>query len=99
MMKRVLYLSHATPEVYAIIRGAVPPGFELVTLDEDDDDERRRKVANCEVVIVAATPLRKPIIDAASRLELVHHQGVGWQDTTDHEALRERGLVVSTLNP
>jgi phosphoglycerate dehydrogenase-like enzyme len=95
MMKRVLYLSHATPEVYAIIRGAVPPGFELVTLDEDDDDERRRKVANCEVVIVAATPLRKPIIDAASRLELVHHQGVGWQDTTDHEALRERGLPLA----
>ena len=32
-MKRVLYLSHATPEVYAIIREAVPSGFELVTLE------------------------------------------------------------------
>ena len=29
MMRKVLYLSHATPEVYSIIRAAVPPGFEL----------------------------------------------------------------------
>lgn len=94
-MKKVLYLSHATPAVYSIIRGAVPPGFELVTLDEDSDDERRRKIAECEVVIVAATPLRKPVIDAARRLELVHHQGVGWQDTTDHDALRARALPLA----
>ena len=94
-MRRVLYLSHATPDVYAIIRAAVPSGFELVTLERDDDDERRRKVPDCEVVIVAATPLRKPVIDAATRLALVHHQGVGWQDTTDHEALRARGIPLA----
>jgi phosphoglycerate dehydrogenase-like enzyme len=94
-MKRVLYLSHATPEVYAIIRSAVPAGFELVTLERDDDEERRRKVADCEVMIVAATALRKPVIDAATRLVLVHHQGVGWQDTTDHEALRVRGIPLA----
>lgn len=94
-MKRVLYLSHATPEVYAIIREAVPPGLELVTLDRDDDDERRRKIAQCEVVVVAATPLRKPVIEAAVRLELVHHQGVGWQDTTDHEVLRARAIPLA----
>jgi phosphoglycerate dehydrogenase-like enzyme len=94
-MKKVLYLSHATPEVYAIIREAVPAGFELVTLEADSDDERRRKIAECEVVIVAATPLRQSVIDAAKRLRLVHHQGVGWQDTTDHEALRARGLPLA----
>lgn len=94
-MKRVLYLSHATPEVYSIIRGAVPAGFELVTLDEDSDDERRQKIAECEVVIVAATPLRKPMIDAAQQLELVHHQGVGWQDTTDHVELRQRAIPLA----
>lgn len=94
-MKKVLYLSHATPEVYAIIRAAMPGGFELVTLDENSDDERIRKIAQCEVVIVAATPLRKRVIDAAGRLELVHHQGVGWQDTTDHEVLKSRGLPLA----
>jgi phosphoglycerate dehydrogenase-like enzyme len=46
-------------------------------------------------VIVAANPLRKPLIDAAGRLELVHHQGVGWQDTTDHAELEARGIPLA----
>jgi phosphoglycerate dehydrogenase-like enzyme len=94
-MRRVLYLSHATPEVYGIIGAAVPPDFRLVTLERDSDEERREKIAVCEVVIVAASPFRKPLIEAARRLELVHHQGVGWQDTTDHAALRERGIPLA----
>jgi phosphoglycerate dehydrogenase-like enzyme len=94
-MKKILYLSHATPEVYSIIREAVPPGFELVTLARNSDDERSERIADCEVVIVAAYPLRKPVIDAATRLELVHHQGVGWQDTIDHDLLRERGVPLA----
>jgi phosphoglycerate dehydrogenase-like enzyme len=94
-MRNVLYLSHATPEVYAIIRGAVPSGYELLTLEQDNDGERRSKIARCEVVIVAATPLRKPLIDCATKLELVHHQGVGWQDTTDHAVLRERRIPLA----
>ena len=94
-MKKVLYLSHAPAEVYEIIRQTVPAGFDLVTLTEDSDDERRDKIAACDVVIVAATPLRKAVIDAARRLELVHHQGVGWQDTTDHELLKARGIPLA----
>ena len=94
-MRKVLYLSHATPDVYAIIGAAVPAGYQLVTLERDSDEERREKLAACEVVIVAATPFRKPLIDAARRIELVHHQGVGWQDTTDHAALRERGIPLA----
>jgi phosphoglycerate dehydrogenase-like enzyme len=94
-MKRVLYLSHATDAVYDIIRATVPAGYELVTLERDSDDERRDKIRRCEVVIVAATGLRRPVIDAAQRLELVHHQGVGWQDTTDHELLKSRGIPLA----
>lgn len=94
-MRKVLYLSHATPEVYSIIRQAVPAGFELITLESNSDDERIEKIASCEVVIVAATPLRERVIDAARRLKLVHHQGVGWQDTTDHEVLKARGIPLA----
>jgi len=94
-MRRVLYLSHATPDVYAIIGAAVPPGFQLLTLERDSDDERRQKIRDSEIVIVAATPFRKPVIDAAHKLELVHHQGVGWQDTTDHALLRERSIPLA----
>ncbi len=94
-MKRVFYLSHATSEVYSIIRAAMPTELALVTLEQNSDDERRQKIAECEVVIVAATPLRKPVIDAAQQLELVHHQGVGWQDTTDHQELKLRGIPLA----
>jgi phosphoglycerate dehydrogenase-like enzyme len=94
-MKHVLYLSHATPEVYAIIRGAVPAGYELLTLERDSDEERKEKIRKSEIVIVAATPLRKPVIDAGKHLELVHHQGVGWQDTTDHAELKARGIPLA----
>ncbi len=95
VMIRVLYLSHATPEVYAIIRGAAPAGVELITLDADSDDERRTKLADADVVIVAAKPFRRTLIDAAPRLKLVHHQGVGYQDTLDVAALRERGIPIA----
>src|SRR5688572_18738936 len=94
-MRKVLYLSHATREVYAIIREAVPPGFELLTLERDSDEERRQKLADTPIVIVAATPFRKPLIEAAAKLELVHHQGVGWQDTTDHALLKSRGIPLA----
>lgn len=94
-MKKVFYLSHATPEVYSIIRATMPAQLELVTLDQNSDDERRQRIADCEVVIVAATPLRKSVIDAAKQLLLVHHQGVGWQDTTDHQELKLRGIALA----
>jgi phosphoglycerate dehydrogenase-like enzyme len=94
-MRKVLYLSHATPQVYAIIREAVPAGYELVTLERDSDDERREKIADCEVVIVAASGLRRAVIEHGRNLKLVHHQGVGWQDTTDHEVLKARGLPLA----
>lgn len=94
-MRKVLYLSHATPEVYQIIREAVPAGFDLVTLERDSDDERRAKIADCEVVIVAASGFRRAVIEHAHKLKLVHHQGVGWQDTTDHALLKERGLPLA----
>lgn len=91
-MRRVFYNSFASEDVYAIIRAAAPPGYELLTLDSDADDERRAKLAVADVAIVASYPLRKPLIDAAPHLQLVQHQGVGWQDTVDAPALFARGI-------
>ena len=89
---RVFYNSAATPDVYAIIRESLPPGFELVTLDQDSDAERKAKLADCEVAIVAGRRMDAPLIAAASRLRLVHHQGVGYHDTIDAAALAARGV-------
>jgi phosphoglycerate dehydrogenase-like enzyme len=95
VMPKVLYLSHATGDVYDIIRAAAPAGLELVTLESNDDAERKRRVRECEVVIAASYPLRRDVIDCADRLRLVHHQGVGYQDTLDLAALQARGIPVA----
>lgn len=92
---RVFYFSYAPENVYEIIQEEVPDGFELVTLDSDSDEERRTKIADCEVVIVAAKPIANEFIEAAHKLRLVHHQGVGYQDTVDVEVLRRRGIALA----
>ncbi|HEX2114872.1 MAG TPA: 2-hydroxyacid dehydrogenase [Alphaproteobacteria bacterium] len=95
MSHTVLYLSHAPEAVYDIIRGTAPAGYELVTLREDSDAERLERIRDAEVVIVAAYPLTRAMLDAARRLRLVHHQGVGYQDTVDWQALAARGIPLA----
>ncbi len=92
---RVLYLSHAEEDLYALIREAAGEDFEVLFLEADDDAERCRKIAGCAAVICAATPLRAHHLEAAPGLRVVHHQGVGWQDTTDWQAIKARGLPLA----
>jgi phosphoglycerate dehydrogenase-like enzyme len=92
---RVLYFSHATPDLYAMIREHVPPGFELVTLERDDDAERIARIADCEVVIVAGHRFGAAMIAAAKRLRLVLHQGVGYHDTVDTDPLKRRDVALA----
>jgi phosphoglycerate dehydrogenase-like enzyme len=92
---KVFYFSHAPQNVYDIICEEVPPGFELISLDKDSDHERKEKLTDCEVVIVAARPMTREFIDAAPELKLLHHQGVGYQDTVDVEALKARNIALA----
>jgi phosphoglycerate dehydrogenase-like enzyme len=92
---KVFYFSHAPENVYEIIREEVPAGFELISLNEDSDDERKEKLADCEVVIVAARPMTREFVAAAPALKLLHHQGVGYQDTVEVEALKERKIALA----
>jgi len=91
-MKKIFYNSLGTEEMYALIREVMPEDYELVTLDTDEDEERCRKIADCEVAIVAAKPLTAAVIEAAKKLQLVHHQGVGYHDTVDTPGLIERRI-------
>jgi len=88
---RVLYLSHAPEALYDVMRPLAAPDIELMTLEEDSDDERIVKLANADAVIVAAHPFSRELIEAAPRLRFVQHQGVGYQDTIDMDALRQSG--------
>ena len=95
---RVLYLSHAPEVVYDMVRAAAGPRFEVLTMDRDDDGERIARLPEADAVIVAAYPFTRPMIEAASRLAFVHHQGVGYQDTIDLAALR-RTRARLAINP
>ncbi|MEO8740882.1 MAG: 2-hydroxyacid dehydrogenase [Casimicrobiaceae bacterium] len=92
---KIYYNSHAGDDVYAIIRETLPAGYELVTLESDDDGERSVKIADCEVAICAAYRLSAPLIDAATKLRLIHHQGVGYHDTIAIEAVKARGIPLA----
>ena len=92
---KVFYFSHAPQNVYEIIHEEVPPGFELISLNEDSDDERQEKLADCEVVIVAARPMTREFVEAAPALKLLHHQGVGYQDTVDVAALKAHKVTLA----
>ena len=92
---KVFYFSHAPEDVYAIIREEITPGFKLVTLCDDSDEERFEKIADCEVVIVAARPMSGAFVEAAPRLKLIHHQGVGYQDTVAIDALKEKNIALA----
>jgi phosphoglycerate dehydrogenase-like enzyme len=92
---RVLYLARGTPQLYEAVRSYAPPDIELVTLDSDEPQEVFAKLPDCEAVIVATRKLDREMIAAAPKLRLVVHQGVGYHDTTDVPALRERGIPVA----
>ena len=92
---RVLYLARGTAQIYETVRSHAPAGIELLTLETDERDEVLAKIAQCEVAIVATRKLDRGMIEAAPRLRLVVHQGVGYHDTTDMPALRERGIPVA----
>jgi len=92
---RVFYFSHATSDVYDLINEAAGDDFDVLTLTHNDDDERLARMQDADVVICAAYPLRRPFIEAAPKLRLVHHQGVGWQDTIDWAVLKERKIPLA----
>jgi phosphoglycerate dehydrogenase-like enzyme len=95
MARKVLYFSHGNEALYDLVRSEMPAGYELVTLATGDQKERLAKIADCEAVIIGGFPLTRPYIDAAPRLRLVQHQGVGYHDTVDLDALRDRQIALA----
>lgn len=92
---KLLYFVLGNAALYDLVRGAVPDGYELVTLETGSEAERLAKLADAEVVIVGGHRLSREHIAAAPRLRLVHHQGVGYHDTCDVDALRERQIALA----
>jgi phosphoglycerate dehydrogenase-like enzyme len=91
-LPRVLYWSQAPESVYAVLRRCASGIAELDTLSSDNQQLRAQALATADVVIVAAQPLTAADVAIAGKLKLVHHQGVGYQDTVPVACLAERGI-------
>jgi phosphoglycerate dehydrogenase-like enzyme len=88
----VVYLEPVPAGVEAIVRGCLPPEFELRVRrpDETVPDALR----DADFVLVATTPLTAATLASAPRLRLIQHQGVGY-DKTDVAAAAARGIPVA----
>ncbi|MDB5743159.1 MAG: hypothetical protein JWR68_1474 [Polaromonas sp.] len=96
-MRKILYLNVGTDEGYSLMRQCMPPGYTLVTLSTPEKTEILEKIRDVEIVIVGALVLTGELIGAASSLRLVHHQGVGYQDTVDTNALFHRAIPLAIM--
>lgn len=95
-MPKVAYWSLGTPELYAMLRKLCPEGLDLLTLSDGGETERLALAAEADAVVVAATRFSAAHLNAAHRLRLVQHQGVGWQDTVAWQGLGARGVQLAT---
>jgi phosphoglycerate dehydrogenase-like enzyme len=92
VLPQVLYWSHAPESVYEVLRRCAAGIAEVVTLERDDAQLRAQALPQADVVIVAAQPIRSEDINLGRKLRLVHHQGVGYQDTVPVATLCERNI-------
>jgi phosphoglycerate dehydrogenase-like enzyme len=87
----VLYWNRATPALYAVIREEAPPGLLLEFLETDDPAEARAKLARADFLLIADWALDAAAVEAAPRLRMVQHQGVGYE-RIDTAALAARKI-------
>lgn len=90
---KVLYFSVTNPELYEVIRSLAPKGFEVITLDRGDEPERLEKLKEADFILVADSAITRAHIQAAPRLKMIQHQGVGYEKI-DLAAAAEAGVVV-----
>ena len=46
-------------------------------------------------MVCAVHPFKKEHLLAAKNLKVIHHQGVGWQDTTDWREIKRLGIPLA----
>jgi phosphoglycerate dehydrogenase-like enzyme len=90
----VVYWNRATEDVYDVIRGQLPAGWRLVTLQGDAKKEWREQIRDADFMIVADWPITAEDLAAAPKLRMIHHQGVG-HERIDKQALKARGVPLA----
>jgi phosphoglycerate dehydrogenase-like enzyme len=90
----VLYVEPLPEDLVALAREALPPGFRLEVVETPERAEVLARAGAADAIVVAKTRVDEALLDAAPRLKLVQHQGVGY-DNVDVAACRGRGVPVA----
>ncbi|MGE0725405.1 MAG: NAD(P)-dependent oxidoreductase, partial [Alphaproteobacteria bacterium] len=93
--RKILYFAHSNQALYDLVREEMPQGYELLTLETNTVEERMTKIREVDIVIVGGHRLTRAFVENAPKLRLALHQGVGYHDTVDVEALRERQIPLA----
>lgn len=80
----------ATDEVLAIIREELPPGWRLLRTSGSD---YTRELAECDFILLPDQPVRPEHLAVAPRLQMIQHQGVGYE-RIDVAACRAKNVPV-----
>lgn len=93
MSYTVFYLNPGvTEEVASIIRGQLPAGWRLMTPAPGGDFAAGLR--ECDFILVPDHAITAEHLAAAPRLQMIQHQGVGYE-RIDLEACRARHLPVA----
>jgi len=90
----VVYWNRAAADVYEVIRSEMPVGWHLVTLEGETQEGWRAQLRDADFVIVADWAITAEELDAAPKLRMVQHQGVG-HERIDKDALKARGIPLA----
>ncbi|HEV2125503.1 MAG TPA: NAD(P)-dependent oxidoreductase, partial [Chloroflexota bacterium] len=90
----VLYAEPLPEDLQAVVRQALPEAFRLIVVRANNRDELLALAAEADFIVAATTKIDAAVLQHASKLKFVQHQGVGY-DNIDVDACRAQGVRVA----
>jgi phosphoglycerate dehydrogenase-like enzyme len=94
MTSTVLYAEPLPEDLQAVVRQELPQAYRLVVVKSKDRQELLALATEADYIVTATSRIDGAVLRAASRLKLVQHQGVGY-DNIDLAACRAAGVPVA----
>jgi phosphoglycerate dehydrogenase-like enzyme len=91
----LMYLPTPAPAIRAILERRLPRGWRLLALEREDQAERLGMLGEAEALISGGRIMTQAELDAAPRLRVVQHQGVGYHDRIPVAGLKARGIRIA----
>ena len=93
-MPTVLYLQKIPLSLEALLLPHAPEGWKVLLLEQGGDEELRRLAPKADFFLVGSAAVPRWLIEAAPRLKMIQHQGVGYE-RIDRVAAAERGVEIA----